>query len=452
MEGWRDVINTDEKIMKHDVIIIGAGVSGLAAALTLKKRGASVLVLEANDHVGGAAHGVRVDGYLCERGPNTLMVSSPEVETLLRKAGLWDSALDASPHARKRFVVQDGCLVALPDSPLSFLTSGVISWGAKLRLMREPFISGGCDDDETLAQFVRRRLGDEPLRELVGPFVSGVYAGDPERLIVRHALPRLHRLERTHGSLIRGAIKLGRSGPSVRRLISWPPGLSGLAAGLAAPLEDEVKLSAPVESLKKSGNVFRVVSRQGEFEASSVFVATDAVAAARLVAPFFPEIAPLEQIPQAPMAVIHLGFPRAGVSHPLDGFGALISRARGIRTLGVLFSSTLFPGRAPENHVLLTAFLGGMLDREALTLDDAAMVRTVVNDLTPLLGITAAPSFQNIVRWPRAIPQYERGHQLLLDACVRAEGEFPGLHLLGNYRGGISLGDCLENGRMLGSP
>lgn len=433
------------------VIIIGAGVSGLAAAFTLRQRGVPVLVLEASDHVGGAIRSTRLDGFLCEHGPNTLMVSSPEIESLLRDAGLLDSALDAAPTARRRFVVQDGKLAPLPDSPLSFLSTSVLSWAAKLRLLAEPFVSRGRDEDETLATFVRRRIGGEPLRELVGPFVSGVYAGNPERLVVRHALPKLHRLEREHGSLILGAMRLRRSGPSPRRLVSWPPGLSGLAAGLASHLGNDLRLSTTVESVKRHADGFVVVTRDGEFDASRVIIATDAATAARLVKPLSPDITALETVPHAPMAVVHLGFHRKAVGHALDGFGVLISRARGIRTLGALFSSTLFPARAPEGAVLLTAFLGGMLDRDALSLDDQALVGTVLRDLTPLLGIASPPAFRNVVRWARAIPQYETGHERVLDACREAEAECPGLQLIGNYRGGISLGDCMENGRRIGS-
>ena len=434
------------------VIVIGAGVSGLAAALALKKRGLDVIVLEAEPRVGGVVRTYRQDGFLCEAGPNTLMLSKGEVADFLAETGLLASALDAAPLAKKRFVVQNGKLVALPGSPLSFIASSVLPWKAKAWILREPFVPPGKENDETLADFVRRRLGEDFLRELVGPFVSGVYAGDPERLVTRHALPKLFHLEQTHGSLIRGAIRLrrGEAGPR-GRLISWPGGLSELGSNLADCLEGRLRLSTSVSEIKKRDRSFVLRSGNEEFQADKVILAVDAASAARLIAPMFPDVSPLESIPYASMSVVHLGFSRAMIGHPLDGFGALISRARGIRTLGALFSSTLFPGRAPDGHALLTVFIGGRLDPEAISLDDKALIQTALNDLGPLLQISGAPVFHKIVRWPQAIPQYEKDHSLILKTCEAVETALPGLRLIGNYRRGIAMENCLANGIAAGN-
>lgn len=432
------------------VVIIGAGISGLAAAVTLKRGGIDPLVIEALPQPGGSARTLLRDGYLCEAGPNTLMLSNPEVAGFLQETGLLAAALDAAPHAKKRFVAQGGRLVALPSSPVSFALSGALSWRAKLRMLCEPFIPKGVREDETLAEFVRRRLGEEPLHELVGPFVSGVYAGDPERLVVRHALPKLHRLEQAHGSLIRGAIRLRQGAAPKGRLLSWPGGLAEMAAALAGLLGNRIRFSSPVERLRREADGWVIDCNGAKVRTQRVVLATDVATAVRLLEPVFHDVGPLRNIPVAPMAVIHLGFERLAVKHPLDGFGVLISRRRGLRTLGALFSSTLFPGRAPADRVLLTAFMGGMLDREVLALDDRAIIETVLRDLTPLLGIRAPAVFRNLTRWPRAIPQYERDHPRVLEACGRAEAACPGLELIGNYRGGISLEACLANGRALG--
>jgi oxygen-dependent protoporphyrinogen oxidase len=433
-----------------EFIVIGAGVSGLAAATTLKREGKEVLVLEAEPSPGGSARTIRRDDYLCERGSNTILLANPDARKFLEEMDLMSSAIEAAPQANNRFVVQHGHPVILPSSPPAFVTSSILSWKAKFRMALEPFIPAGKDPDENLADFVRRRMGVEPLRELVGPFISGVYAGDPERLIVRHALPKLYRLEQTHGSLIRGAIKTrGGTGPK-GRLIGWPGGFSELASRLADKLGSSLLLETEVRAIQREENGFVVQTARETHRAPRLIVATDAASAARLLVSSAPPIARFREIPHAPVVVIHLGFPRADVSHPLNGFGMLISRARGIRTLGALFSSTLFPGRTPEDHVLLTAFIGGMLDPEAVTLDEGILYRTVIDDLRPLLGIRGEPSFRNLLRWPKAIPQYERDHPQTLRACEAVEKALPGLHLLGNYRGGISVGDCLANGYKLG--
>ena len=431
------------------IIIIGAGISGLAVAWALKKRGADVLVLETHSFAGGAIQSVRQEGYLCERGPNTILLSHPKTAELLGETGLLDAALDASPHAKKRYVVQNGKLAPLPSSPPAFFVSPALSWRAKLRIFRDLWIPPDRDENITLAHFVRRRLGEEPLRELVDPFVSGVYAGDPERLVVRHALPELYQMEQTHGSLIRGTFHLRREKAFPRRLISWPGGLSDLAKGLAKDLEGCIRFSTPVQSLERSGKQFRIVTPREKFEAERVVIAADAISAAGLLSPIFPGATSLSEMPHAPIGVIHLGFSRASIGHPLDGFGVLISRARRIRTLGALFSSALFPGRAPEGRVLLTIFIGGRLDPEAIRMDDTALVQTALKDMVPLLQISRPPVFQQVTRWSRAIPQYERDHPLMIKICEEAEKAFPGLHLIGNYRGGISLDHCIVNGARL---
>jgi len=428
------------------VIVVGAGISGLAAAVALNRRGVQVLVLEAGSAAGGAIRTIERDGYRCEAGPNTLMLSKPGSIGFLEEIGLAQQALDAAPDAKRRFVVQEGRLVALPTSPLAFLFSGFMSWRSKCLLTREPFIAPGRDPDETLAAFVRRRLGEEFLRELAGPFVSGVYAGDPEKLVTRHALPRLYEVEQAHGSLIRGAFRRRRGAMPKGRLVSWSSGLRGLVDGLAAKLGEGLRLSTAVKEIRRNGPGYSIETAAGRFTASRVVLAVDAGAAARLLAPLHSPMTALEEMPHAPMCVIHLGFRRNAVGHPLDGFGMLISRSRGIRTLGALFSSTLFPGRAPPEHVLLTGFVGGMLDAAAMALDDAGLVKTVLADLAPLLHIQGEPVFRNVIRWERAIPQYHGDYRAVLELCEQIERECPGLYLAGNYRGGISLEDCLING------
>ena len=432
-------------------VVIGAGVSGLAAATILRRRGWRTTVVDSSERVGGAARAFRRDGFLCEEGPNTLLVSRAETRGFLEETGMLAKACESAPSAKNRFVVLGGKLVAIPTSPPSFFASPLLSLGAKLRLCAEPFLPRGGNPDETLADFVRRRMGPEPLRELVGPFVSGVFAGDPERLIVRHAFARLWHLEQEHGSLIRGAMKRGGGTGPKGKLVSWPGGLQDLPEALAREVGD-VRLRTEVSALRREGTRLMVECSTGAISANRVILATDVDTAARLLEPHVGDaVRPFRTIPFAPICVVHLGFRREDVGHPLNGFGALISRARGIRTLGTLFSSTLFPGRASEGKVLLTAFVGGVLDPQAVSLDDEALVGQVLRDLGPLLHFKAPPIFRNTARWPRAIPQYESRHGEVVAACEAAEAALPGLHLIGNFRGGISMNDCLGNAVALAS-
>lgn len=440
--------------MNPSVVVIGAGISGLVTALTLKKRGIDVVLLGSASQAGGAVHTIRKNGYLCEYGPNTLMLSNSEAIQFLEKNHLLKSALDAAPNAQKRFVVQNGELIPIPTSAPAFLRSNLLSWKSKFQILTEPFYLRGKDENETIAHFVRRRLGKELLHELIGPFISGIYAGDPEKLILRHTLPKLHAIEQTYGSLIYGAIRMRRGAIPKGRLISWPGGLSEMISGLTTQLGDQLQFNTPVQQLQKESDQWVVRFENSAIKAKNVVIATDATSAAHLLSTISlnsPNTALLQKIPHAPMAVIHLGFPRSSVKHPLDGFGVLISRKRGIRTLGALFSSTLFPGRAPVNHVLITAFIGGTLDPDILNLDDATLIQTVQNDLSPLLKITSSPVFENVVRWRRAIPQYEHDHSRVIDLCQKLESSYPGIHLIGNYRDGISLESRLIKGHALGN-
>jgi protoporphyrinogen/coproporphyrinogen III oxidase len=434
-------------MVQHPVIIIGAGVSGLSAAVTLIRQGIQPLVLDANSHVGGVAHSFSREGYLCEAGPNTLLVSTPELEDFLTENNLLDSAVEAAPHAKKRFVVQNNQLVALPHSPFSLLTSPVLSSKGKLRLIRELWTAAGTKEKETLADFVERRFGTEVLQEFVDPFVSGIYSGDPKKLLVQTAFPKLWELEQKHGSLLRGMIQT-RSRVR-RRLLSWSGGFSEFSQKLASPLEKNLLLSQRVKSIEQSGSSFVVHTDHNTFETPKLIIATPAHSAATLAAPLVPEISKLSELPHASLATVHLGFPVAAVDHPLDGFGVLISRARKIRTLGCLFSSTLFPGRAPSGHILLTAFMGGVHDPQAAEEPYGKLVEMTLSDLRPLLGIRNLPVFTHVTRWRQAIPQYEESSYGLEALLQSWEAKVPGLHFLGSYRGGISLSDCLLNGHRL---
>jgi oxygen-dependent protoporphyrinogen oxidase len=241
-------------------MVIGAGISGLSAAIALRERGLHPLVLEARAGPGGVVTTVESDGYLCEAGPNSFRLSRPESVEVLERYGILQQALDAAPQAKKRFLVREGKLVALPSSPASFFTAPIPSWRARLQLLGEIFVGRGSDPDETIAGFVRRRLGAEWLEEMVGPLVSGVYAGDPDRILVRHAWPKLYRMEQEKGGLLRGAFGRKKSRRIRSRMISWPGGLGALPKGLASALGGDVRYGHPVLSVKREASVYRVTA------------------------------------------------------------------------------------------------------------------------------------------------------------------------------------------------
>ena len=428
------------------VAIIGAGVAGLAAAYRLHRRGHTVTVYEAGPAPGGVVRTERRDGYLAEAGPNSLTETEPAVAALLEELGLAARRVEAAPAARTRYVLRDGRPSALPSSPAQLLASGVLSLGAKLRMLREPLVRRSRPEvEESIAAFVQRRLGTEILDYAADPFVGGIYAGDPAALSIRHAMPRLYALEQQHGSVIRGA--LAHAGQS-RRPFSFPDGMAEIPRAMAAGLGDRIRTSAAVGRIAREGTGWVVRATDGDTRHDAVILAAPAHALGSLAVEGVagPGPAELAQIPYAPVAVVALGFRRDDVAHSLDGFGLLVPAVERRSILGTLFSSTLFPGRAPAGCVLLTTFVGGARRPELVDLDPRALVALVRQELAELLGARGEPTFQLVVRWPRAIPQYVVGYGRWLRMMADVETLNPGCFLAGSYRGGISLGDALSSG------
>lgn len=438
----------------NDTLIVGAGISGLSCAWFLRQRGQQVRVLEAGAQPGGCLTSVQDGGFLVEGGPNSTLMRDGALGELVRGLGLEAELLEANAAARRRYVVKHGRLVALPGSPPAFLATPLFSVGAKLRLLLEPFHRRAAAE-ESIAQFVRRRLGPEFLDWAIDPFVSGVYAGDPERLSVRAAVAKIYALERDHGSLIRGALARLRTtrdaGPMPRgRLISFRDGMQTLAHALAARLGEAVQCGAEVTAVERRGEEWVVRTAAAEYRVARLVLSVPAYRAASLLEPLDGALAAeLAAIHYPAVASVALGFARDQVQHPLDGFGTLIPSREGCITLGALFSSTLFPGRAPDGQVLLTAFIGGARRPEIAARGEDAIVQQVLADLAPLLGIKGAPRFQRVRRWPRAIPQYELGHLERLARVDARLAQWPGLELRANWRDGISVADCVAQAQLL---
>jgi oxygen-dependent protoporphyrinogen oxidase len=436
-----------------DVLIIGAGISGLAAAFRLKRSGLDVAVLEASSRVGGAIETHSEGGWRFELGPNTVLESDPSVAELIAEAGLAGEKITAAPSARRRYLYKDGRLHPLPASPGGFLRTPLFPASAKLRLLKEPFIPRPAGDpEESVAAFVRRRLGQPFLDYAVGPFVSGIYAGDPERLSVRWAVPKIAALEREHGSLLRGALAR-RKGSAANRgsgaMISFPAGLEELPRRLAREIGD-VRTGVAALSVLRGEGGFRVDTAAGPLAARRVVLAVPADVAARLLdAATGGRSRAFAEIPYAPVAVVALGYRREDVGHPLDGFGYLVPRKEGRRTLGCLFPSALFPGRAPAGHAALSAFAGGRTDPEIVTWEDDRIAAQVQAEVGQALGIRSEPVFRLVRRWPRAIPQYEVGHGRFVDLADEIEHDLPGLRIGGNFLSGVSVPDCIRNGMKL---
>jgi len=437
-------------------IVVGAGISGLACAYALKKSGQNVLLLESSARPGGIIQSVQEDGFLFELGPQSFS-STPELADFCDALRLTADVLEA-PHGAPRYVLIDRTLVHVPLSP-AFLTSGFLSWGTKFSFLRDVLgKTSPPDTEESVAAFVRRKFSPQLLDRLVAPFVSGIYAGDPEQLSLRAAFPKLYDAEKSAGSVIRGLLKSrAKTGqqtgtrPRTRSgLVSFEAGNEALVKALANAVGPALRCDVKICEVHQADGKFRLNAHTSsgpeEFSCERLVLATPTAAAGKILQTIAPAAtAALNQISYASLAVVSLAYQRKNVSHSLNGFGLLAPRSSRMRTLGSVWNSSLFPGRAPQGHVLLTNFIGGATDPDAATLAPDELVALVHREIAPILKLAGDPATSYVTRYSTAIPQYNLGHLELLKTIHTSVAAIPGLRLVGNYWKGPSIGACVEH-------
>ena len=419
------------------VVVLGAGISGLAVAELLRDDH-EVTVLEASQRAGGNIATDEVGGCLAERAANGFLDNEPAILRLAERVGLSDELVAATDGARYIYLAPR--LVPLPAKPPQIVVSPLLTPLAKLRAGLDLVMPRG-PEDETVASFVRRRLGAQPLQRLVGPMVSGVYAGDPEALSLPACFPKMRAMEVEHRSLLLAAKARKAKG-------FGPPGkLHSFARGMGSLIERLVErtpgtLGAAATGLERAGEGWTVHTAEGAVAADVVVVTTPAWAAAPLLEPFAPAQAKaLADIPYAPIAVAVSAYDTSDWDAP-EGFGALVPRGQGVDVLGTLFTSSIFPGHAPEGRALLRTMIGGALAPQQAGFDEQSLNALVDRDQRALLGSVPDPVERRIYRHPRGIPQYTLGHLDRVATALSAEAEHPGLFLAGAWCGGVGVKDC----------
>lgn len=442
---------------RADVIIVGAGISGLSAALAVHRAGRNVIVLERSDVAGGVIQSSVHHGVLSESGPNSFH-SNATLDALIHSLGLDGEKIFAQPAARKRFVLRSGNLCEVPSSPRSLFSSKLLTLKGKARALSELLASRRADNaDESLADLVTRRFGREVLDYLVDPLISGIYAGNPARLSSSHVLPILAKMEREHKSVLRGMIaKRGDQSDGQRGVITtFRSGMQMLPAAMASELHSSVRYGSVVTRIVQRDNEWFVsgVGPTGSFAiaAKQVVVALPAHALAHVEfdSSVVQALRPVREVRYASVASVALSFQRSKVAHALDGFGVLIPRVEQRSLLGVLFNSSTFCCRVEEGIVLVTAFLGEAVVEGRTSV--AEITDVAIRETSKLLGIRGAPLSAHCTVWPAGIPQYDLGYDAVLRAAERASRDFPGLRLVGSYLNGVSVGDCIANGTAAGN-
>ncbi len=444
------------------IIILGAGISGLAAAHWLNKDGFDITILESKSEPGGSMETRREEGFLVDYGPNSGLETVPLIRQLVDEVGLSQELIYADAKSNKRYILRNNQLHALPTNPIAFFRTGLFSLQAKLRLLAEPFIGKSMDGYyQSISTFVRRRLGAEFLDYAINPFVAGVFAGDPDTLSVKSAFPKLYRLEEEYGGLIKGMIKGAKTrkqrseqSKQSARMFSFKSGMQALPLTIAERLRNRIMYNCHVQTIAKTDGGFRVTFHQdgqeGSMDTPMLLTAIPAYQLA-LLCPDLDKVmcAHLNEIYYPPVKVLYLGFYKKDVGQPLDGFGFLIPEKEKKKFLGAIWSSVIFPERANPDVAAFTLFLGGARSPELLEQANPKLVDAVVGEFKAIMKVAADPIFVREKLWPKAIPQYTLGYIEHERYFTEVETAHPGFFISGNYRGGISVGDCIKNSELV---
>lgn len=437
------------------LVVVGAGISGLAAAwsahATAARAGVAldVLVLESSDQVGGKARTITRDGWIVEAGPSGFLGGRAELDALISASGLTGDVIAANANAKRRFVYRAGKLRELKPSPVGLAFSGIMSVGGMLRLAMEPFIARSeSKKDESVWAFAERRFGSEAADRLMAPATLGVFAGDARKLSVESGFPKFRELEREHGSLIR-AMFARRGQSRANGLTSLRNGMQSLPLKLAESGGFTVRCNATVHAITRAGDRWNVAvdGDTAPLEADAVIIATEPWAAAPLVRPLDAAAGDaLKAIPCPHVTVAALGYDASARARIPDGFGVLISRGEGVRMLGNLWETSIYPGRGPTGGILVRAILGGAVDLDIGSLDNSELLALVRAEVAQLYGLNAEPVFSEVVRIDGAIPQYEIGHARRVATIANAFETLPGLGITGFGLRGVAFPDAAADG------
>jgi oxygen-dependent protoporphyrinogen oxidase len=435
------------------VAIIGGGVAGLSIAWAIRQRDprATIFVLERGMETGGNIRTEQVDGYTCEWGPDGFLDNAPATLKLVADLGIQQQLLPSSDSARRRFIFRNGSLHEVPTSPVAFLRTRLLSLKGKLRLLGEPLGGRPPAGDESIHDFAARRIGREAATVMVGSMVSGIFAGDASQLSLKACFPRMWELEHAHGSLVRALLATRKTrkagdaaGAPAGRLTSFAGGMRNLIDGLDAALGGVIRRSTPALGLTRTAaGAWQIETPGGRLEADAVVLSGPASESAALMRPLDGRMADeLDGIQTAPLAVVCLGYD-AQAAGPLNGFGFLVPRSEGVRILGALWETSIYPNRAPAGKALLRVMIGGATDPGAVDLDDEALLATVRDALKGTMGLEAVPEFVKIIRHRRGIPQYVRGHADRLQRLDALAAPHQTLVLAGNSYRGVSINSCI---------
>ncbi|GAB4125007.1 MAG: protoporphyrinogen oxidase [Raineya sp.] len=430
------------------IVIVGAGISGLSLAYYLQKQNKPYLLLELEsnkERPGGYMQSIREKEYLFELGPNSLLCDTDMLQ-LIEELALSPQVVEANKVSKNRYIFKQGRYQKLPTSPLSLILSSFFSWKTKLKIFREAKVSSKTFPEETLSEFFERRFGKEVVEYALDPFVSGIYAGNPQELLVAQTFPSLVEMEKQYGSILKG-LKKNKSSER-KKTLSFKDGLQTLPRALAKQVKITYSQKGVEQVQKNRDGSWQVFTAEKNYQATQLVVATAAFQAAEWFRNSLPKFGEsLLKVPYVPMIVVHTIYYKQDLNKALNGFGALHPSSENLFTLGHIWSSSVFSGRCKDNEVLFTSFIGGSKGYQKTLLEDHQIMAKVQKEIRELYGVDTLPVLQKITRWEKAIPQYD---QYCLEALQQAENlEKENLFICANWKGGVSIADCIKKAKNL---
>jgi len=432
------------------VIIVGAGVSGLATGAFLED--INGVILEASERAGGNVRTDVVDGRILDRAANGWLDTEPAMDRLLDRLGLADAVTPASARAATRWIYADGAMQAAPLTPTAMVSTRLLPWYAKLRMLLEPLIPRGQKGvDETIEAFVTRRLGRWFVDRMVGPMVAGIYAADPGQLSLEAAFPKMAAMEEEYRSLFVAMASKRKGGAPPGHLETLPGGAGQLTDALITRLGSRVHCSTPAEGLTRIKDGWRVHTPNGDFDGDAVVLAAPAPVCARLMRGLDSAVADaFDAIPYSPVTVVVTAWPAGAFDRSPDGFGVLVARGEDVGVLGTLFTSEAYPGQCPEGEFITRTMVGGSIDPASAALPHQALLDRVFSAHERFLGGRRAdPTLVRAYHHPQGIPQYTVGHPARVSVIANAQDRFGGLFFAGNHLSGIGVKDCVATGERI---
>lgn len=446
------------------VVVVGGGVAGLATAYMIRSLANEhaanpvITILESKNTTGGATRTDHVDGFTCEWGPNGFLDNEPATLEIVNRLGLEKRLVKASAHASKRYIYHHGHMREVPLSPRAFLSSNILPTSAKLRMALEIAVPAKRNGvDETVYDFACRRLGESFAQYMIDPMVSGIFAGNAKELSLRAVFPKMVEMETEHGGLFRAMIAkkheakrngkvTGGPGGAAATLTTFVNGMGELTETLTAELADNIVTNADVKCVKLRGEMYEVVTRDAAFTADTVVLACPSYVAADIISEISYNAAEcLRAIPFAPVDVVAHGHRIEDVGHPLDGFGVLIPRGEDYRVLGSLWCDAIFPNQTPDGMHMLRTMIGGAHDPQIVNLSDHEVEQLATTEHRRLFDVRSEPIFKKLIRHPKGIAQYTRGHLERVAELDLLERQLPGLIFTGASYRGVSVNGCMKD-------